>query len=212
MAAPPEPYVVNVPSNKGDEVVALFRRVPATQINNSNLANTSAGETWQNISNRTGVTVADLMAANPGMTVPKGKVFVPVKETKSAPYQDQSAKEGETYYQVVTGPGTIFEDGKPADLDSVNRKDGLAQTILILEATRAVPWTAPQDASYDANRYPDWFHGMTGTYESRGFHAVMGDGGVRFLPCSTDDAVLNALTTWYDGLDVDLKTLEIKRK
>jgi len=76
---PPEPYVVNVPARKGDEVVALFRRVPATQINNSNLANTSAGETWQNISNRTGVTVADLMAANPGMGVPKGKVFVPVK-------------------------------------------------------------------------------------------------------------------------------------
>ena len=77
-STPPEPYVVNVPAGKANEVVALFRRVPASQINNSNLANSAAGETWQNISNRTGVTVADLMAANPGMASPRGKVFVPV--------------------------------------------------------------------------------------------------------------------------------------
>ena len=75
---PPEAYVVNVPAGKANEVVALFRRIPATKINNTNLANSSSGETWQNISNRTGVTVADLMAANPGMAIPKGKVFVPV--------------------------------------------------------------------------------------------------------------------------------------
>jgi LysM repeat protein len=75
---PPEPYVVNVPAGKANEVVAVFRRVPAAKINNSSLANSSAGETWQNISNRTGVSVADLMAANQGMATPRGKVVVPV--------------------------------------------------------------------------------------------------------------------------------------
>jgi len=75
---PPEPYVVNVPAGKANEVVALFKRIPASKINNTNLANSSSGETWQNISNRTGVNVSDLMAANPGMAAPKGKVFVPV--------------------------------------------------------------------------------------------------------------------------------------
>jgi len=75
---PPEPYVVNVPVGKANEVVALFRRIPASKVNNTNLANSSTGETWQNISNRTGVSISDLMAANPGMTTPKGKVFVPV--------------------------------------------------------------------------------------------------------------------------------------
>src|SRR6185436_8096044 len=76
---PPTPYVVNVPAGRANQVVALFRRIPASQINNTNLANSSSGESWQNISNRTGITVADLMAANPGMSVPHGKVFVPVK-------------------------------------------------------------------------------------------------------------------------------------
>ncbi|MEO6050095.1 MAG: transglycosylase SLT domain-containing protein [Pyrinomonadaceae bacterium] len=75
---PPEPYIINVPAGKANEVVALFRRIPASKINNTNLANSSSGENWQNISNRTGVSVADLMAANQGMATPRGKVFVPV--------------------------------------------------------------------------------------------------------------------------------------
>lgn len=75
---PPEPYVVNVPAGKANEVVAVFHRIPAARINSASLANSSAGETWQNISNRTGITVTDLMAANPGMATPRGKVVVPV--------------------------------------------------------------------------------------------------------------------------------------
>ncbi|MBK8466758.1 MAG: LysM peptidoglycan-binding domain-containing protein [Chloracidobacterium sp.] len=35
-------------------------------------------ETWQNMSDSTGVSVLELKAANPGMMTPKGKVFVPV--------------------------------------------------------------------------------------------------------------------------------------
>ena len=77
-STPPTPYIINVPANKANDVVAVFRRIPAAKVNNTNLANSSNGETWQNISNRTGVSVADLIAANPGMSVPRGKVFVPV--------------------------------------------------------------------------------------------------------------------------------------
>ncbi len=79
---PPEPYVVNVPPGKANEVVAVIKRAPASKINNSNLANSVKGETWQTISNRTGVSIADLMAANPGMKIPRGKVFVPVSGNK----------------------------------------------------------------------------------------------------------------------------------
>ncbi|MFL6374804.1 MAG: transglycosylase SLT domain-containing protein [Pyrinomonadaceae bacterium] len=75
---PPAPYIVNVPAGKANEVVAIFKRVPAAKINNTNVARTAAGETWQTISNRTGVSVADLIAANPGMPAPRGKVIVPV--------------------------------------------------------------------------------------------------------------------------------------
>lgn len=76
---PPEPYIINVPAGKASDVVAIFKRIPASKINNITLANSVQGETWQTISNRTGVSVAELMAANPGMETPTGKVFVPVK-------------------------------------------------------------------------------------------------------------------------------------
>ncbi len=77
---PPEPYVINIPAGKSNEVVAVFKKYRGVPNNNTaGLTNSVKGETWENISNRTGVSVADLKAANPGMAVPNGKVFVPMK-------------------------------------------------------------------------------------------------------------------------------------
>jgi LysM repeat protein len=67
-----------VPAGKANEVVAVFKRLPASKVNETNLASSVQGETWQTISNRTGVSVEALMAANPGMKSPTGKVFVPM--------------------------------------------------------------------------------------------------------------------------------------
>lgn len=75
--SPPEPYIINVPPGKGSEIVAVLRRIPGPKFNNATLANSVHGETWQTIANRTGVSVEDLMAANPGVKEPRGKVFVP---------------------------------------------------------------------------------------------------------------------------------------
>lgn len=75
---PPEPYIVRVPPGKANEVMAIFKRLPAQKINNAALAKSVTGETWQNISNRTGIPVADLIAANPGMKDPVGKIVLPV--------------------------------------------------------------------------------------------------------------------------------------
>lgn len=77
---PPEPYVINVPAGKANDVVAVFKRLPAGKVNETNLAKSVQGETWQTISNRTGVSVDQLIAANPGMRTPAGKVFVPMAQ------------------------------------------------------------------------------------------------------------------------------------
>jgi membrane-bound lytic murein transglycosylase D len=74
---PPEPYIVRVPANKGGEVLAVFKRLPNSKVSNAAVAKTLTGETWQNISNKTGVSVADLLAANPGMKEPSGRVIIP---------------------------------------------------------------------------------------------------------------------------------------
>ncbi|MDQ3322937.1 MAG: transglycosylase SLT domain-containing protein [Acidobacteriota bacterium] len=75
---PPEPYNINVPPGKANEVVAVFRKLPAgNRRNAAAIAKTAAGETWQTISNRTGIPVEQLIAANGGASAPKGKVFIP---------------------------------------------------------------------------------------------------------------------------------------
>lgn len=78
-STPPEPYVVRVPAGKGNDVVAILRRGVSLPDDNNRLAKSSQGETWENISRKTGVSVADLKKANPGMKTPKGKVYFPVK-------------------------------------------------------------------------------------------------------------------------------------
>ncbi len=75
--SPPEPYIIRVPPGKANGVVAVFRKLPAGNRNTAAIAKTAAGETWQNISNRTGIPVEQLIAANGGSNVPKGKIIVP---------------------------------------------------------------------------------------------------------------------------------------
>lgn len=107
-STPPEPYIVNVPPGKANEVVAVFRKLPATKINNTSLANSVRGETWESISNRTGVSVAELMAANPGMRIPAGKVFVPVNGNNAARVQATSYSRPTSQRQAAaTSPFTV---------------------------------------------------------------------------------------------------------
>lgn len=76
---PPEPYVVRVPAGKANNVVAILRRGTQIPNNDSRLAQSNRGETWESISRRTSTSVAELRALNPGMKTPRGKVFYVAK-------------------------------------------------------------------------------------------------------------------------------------
>lgn len=81
---PNEPYTIRIPAGKANQAVAVLRKVPNSNRNTANLANVAAGENYQAIANRTGVSVEQLQAAN-GTKVPtNGKVILPnngVKKT-----------------------------------------------------------------------------------------------------------------------------------
>ncbi|MCY7377620.1 MAG: transglycosylase SLT domain-containing protein [Pyrinomonadaceae bacterium] len=77
--SPPEPYIIRIPPGKANEVVAVFRKFPKANLNTASITKTAAGENWQNLANRTGVSVEELQAANSGKTTPTGKVVVPQK-------------------------------------------------------------------------------------------------------------------------------------
>ncbi|MEZ5307711.1 MAG: transglycosylase SLT domain-containing protein [Pyrinomonadaceae bacterium] len=76
---PPEPYVVRIPAGQANAVVAVLRGGQRVNNTEGRIAGAVGGETWETISARTGVSVADLKAANPGMAIPKGRVYVPIQ-------------------------------------------------------------------------------------------------------------------------------------
>lgn len=69
--------------------------------------------------------------------------------------------------------------------------DGLSNTIMVVEADRAVPWTKPDDLEFDAEKP---LKGL-GALRPGGFNALMSDGSVRFLSNTIDLNLLNALMT-----------------
>src|SRR5262249_36175043 len=72
-------------------------------------------------------------------------VYAPPPRFKS------SALPGHSFYQVFIGQGAAFE-GKEGMRMPIDFPYGLANTILVVEAGEAVPWTKPQDISYSPSR------------------------------------------------------------
>lgn len=105
---------------------------------------------------------------------------------------------GSTYYQVITGPATVFE--KPDGLRLADIPDGQANTFLIVEAGGAVPWTKPDDLVYA----PNWALPAFGTFQNGGFNAAFADGSCRLMPRGTPPATLKACITRNGGEAVNL--------
>jgi len=89
-------------------------------------------------------------------------------------------------WYVFTGPETVFCDKHGTSMREII--DGLTNTILAVEAKRAVPWTKPEDIPYDAEKP---LPALGGFYEG-GFHALFCDGAVRFLSAA-DESRLRAM-------------------
>lgn len=65
-------------------------------------------------------------------------------------------RKGFTVYQGFAGPGSFFEPGKQLVYPS-SIPDGLANTIMIVESSAAVPWTKPVDMPFDPDKdLPDF--------------------------------------------------------
>jgi hypothetical protein len=107
-----------------------------------------------------------------------------------------------TSYQVVVGPkpelgsiGTMFEWARGVEIREVT--DGTSNTVLIVETSRAIPWTQPGDPSFDRDGPLPRF----GSGHSGGFHVIFADGSLRFLKLSIDMQILKSLLT-RDGGEV----------
>lgn len=110
-----------------------------------------------------------------------------------------TAAPGMTNYVTVRGKDTAFpgKDGiKIADIT-----DGTSNTIMAVEAcdAKAVPWTKPDDVTYD-EKNP--VAGLGGLFPG-GFNAAFCDGSVRFISSAIDTETLRRLFNRHDGEVID---------
>ncbi|MFO0841192.1 MAG: DUF1559 domain-containing protein [Gemmataceae bacterium] len=103
------------------------------------------------------------------------------------PFRDAPVAPGHTYYQVIVGPGTPFAGPAGKGLDDLPNR---ASTFLIVEAKAAVPWTKPEDLSYD----PDGpLPQLGGIFRDGRFRAAMADGRVRDLDLTKAEEIRAAI-------------------
>jgi len=108
-------------------------------------------------------------------------VFAPVTGEEAA---------GLTYYQVFVGQETPFNGMEPPRWPT-KFMDGTFSTFLVVEAAEPVPWTKPRDVPYDPRKPLPKLGGLF----ADGFHAVMADGNVRFVPRGAPENLIRAAIT-----------------
>lgn len=104
----------------------------------------------------------------------------------------------QTHYLAVVGKGTMFESTDAPKPDEVT--DDPNNTIMIVEADHAVPWTKPEELEFDA-KAPR--RSLQGLYPS-GAMVLMANGSARLLPKEMDDETVRGLVTKDGNEDVRL--------
>jgi hypothetical protein len=103
------------------------------------------------------------------------------------------AKANATFYRVFTGKGTVFEGKRGTRLQDI--KDGASNTLLIVEAGDAVPWTKPEKLPYDpAKALPKFGQQFRG-----GFYLALCDGAVQFMLTPINEKAFRARITPNGG-------------
>jgi hypothetical protein len=109
-----------------------------------------------------------------------------------------SVRPGATIYQVLIGPGSLFERAEGMPLDQVT--DGLANTFMVLETKVPSAWTQPSGLEFNRIRPTKGL----GSAHPGGFSAGTADGAVHFIKASTPARTLQALTTRNGNEPVNL--------
>jgi hypothetical protein len=108
---------------------------------------------------------------------------------------DDKTPPDHTHYQALVGNGTAFDKTKPINIPK-DFPDGTSNTILIVEAEKAVPWTKPEDVPFDPSKpiVP-----LMSRHFPGGFHVGLADGSVRQVASQISETTLKAAITRRGG-------------
>lgn len=110
--------------------------------------------------------------------------------------QRLSRPAGNTCFQGFVGPGTAWQHGKPVSLADIAAKDGLPNTILLIDGGTTVPWTKPEDLAYDpAGPLPP----LGGLYVKSHAVVALGDGTIVAVRPDAEQSQLRTFITYDDG-------------
>ncbi len=119
------------------------------------------------------------------------KLLTKMPKVFAHPRAPKGTDANSTYYQVFTGPAAPFNGNKTIKYPA-GFQDGTSQTLLVVEAGTAVPWTKPADIPYDAKGPVPKLGGLfPGT-----FLGAMADGSVSWFDLSklTEKTLRAAIT------------------
>jgi hypothetical protein len=127
---------------------------------------------------------------------------VPVSGVLPGRPEGKQALQTETYYQGFVGEGAVFEGKEGIRMAEI--RDGTSNTLLVVEGGEPVPWTKPQDLSFDRRKPLPKLGGLFPEI----FYAALCDGSVHGLKKKLDEQTLRALITRNGGEVIDLSKFE----
>ncbi len=107
----------------------------------------------------------------------------------------RDGKQETTTYLLLTGPGTLYEDGTGKDISQMPEKP--ENTVLIVDVADqlAVPWTKPEDYVFDP-AHPR--KGLSGRFAD-GCFILLADGSPHLLKANATTDAVKALFQYADG-------------
>ncbi len=112
----------------------------------------------------------------------------------ASPQDEECVKKHVTHYQGLVGKGAFFEGKQGIRVADI--VDGTSNTIMIVEASKAVPWTKPEDTPFD----PEKPLPKLGLPDARAFMAAMCDGSVRTISHKITQQTLRNAIMRNDGM------------
>ena len=111
------------------------------------------------------------------------------------------AEPGQTHYLALVGDDTMWPHAQSVSFRDV--RDGLSNTISVVEAGEAVPWLEPRDIAPDA-----FLAELSKPVHFRGGGVTMGDGSVQRISPETPASAVSGLTTRAGGETIDQRAFD----